>query len=299
MTIPNLETAAVGRPITRLGISLFPVYLTANQLPEIATGPTAGIVLDELPAASVPQLVVTNPTEQPILLVEGEQFVGGRQNRTINVSVLVPSQATVEIPVSCLERGRWGHYRGFERGETFTSRRVRRVKQHAVASSMAMAGSRHGDQSAVWGAVARELDDLNVQAATSAMADADVTFHRDQNRLAAVQELAGLGPLPDQCGVVVAHGPRVVAAEIFGAPHLLTPHWPALIRSHLLEHATDTGRTSATGALRLLGRFGTAESTDSPGIGLGIERHVRGQRVTGQALTLEDAIVHASAFRPA
>ena len=126
-----------------------------------------------------------------------------------------------------------------------------------------------------------------------------VTFHRDQNRLAAVQELAGLGPLPDQCGVVVAHGPRVVAAEIFGAPHLLTPHWPALIRSHLLEHATDTGRTSATGALRLLGRFGTAESTDSPGIGLGIERHVRGQRVTGQALTLESAIVHASAFRPA
>ena len=43
MAIPNLETAAVGRPINRLGISLFPVYLPGNTLPGIATGPSSGI----------------------------------------------------------------------------------------------------------------------------------------------------------------------------------------------------------------------------------------------------------------
>ena len=37
---PNLETAAIGRPITRAGISFFPVYLMDNGLPEIATGPS-------------------------------------------------------------------------------------------------------------------------------------------------------------------------------------------------------------------------------------------------------------------
>jgi len=95
---------------------------------------------------------------------------------------------------------------------------------------------------------------------------------------------------------VVAHGPRVVAAEVFGAPDLLLPHWAALVRSHLLERPTAQGRTSATIALRLLNRFGTAESNDSAGIGLGIERHVRNDRITGQALTLDDATVHASVF---
>ena len=296
MTIPNLGTTAIGQPITRCGISLFPLYLTDNDLPDIATGPAAGIAIDEMPAASVPQLVVTNPTDRPILLVEGEAFVGGQQNRTINVSVLVPSGATLEIPVSCLERGRWGHGRQFEHGATFTPRRVRRTKQEAVAMSMATAGSRHSNQGAVWGAIDQELTDLAVQADTRAIADADAMFNRDQHRFDAVEELSRLGPLSGQCGFVVAHGPRVVAAELFGASHLLSPHWNALIRSHFLESPTAEGRLSATRALKLVGRFGSAESVDSPGIGLGTEQHVRNDRLTGQALTLEGATVHASVF---
>ena len=296
MTIPNLETTAIGQPITRCGISLFPLYLTNNDLPDIATGSAAGITIDEMPAASVPQLVVTNPTGRPILLVEGEAFVGGQQNRTINVSVLVPAGATLEIPVSCLERGRWGHGRHFEHGATFTPRRVRRTKQEAVAMSMATAGSRHSNQGAVWGAIDQELTDLAVQADTRAMADADAMFNRDQHRFAAVEELSRLGPLPGQCGFVVAHGPRVVAAELFGAAHLLSPHWSALIRSHFLESPTAEGRPSATSALKLVGRFGSSESVDSPGIGLGTEQHVRNDRLTGQALTLKGATVHASVF---
>ena len=56
-----------------------------------------------------------------------------------------------------------------------------------------------------------------------------------------VEELARLGPLPGQCGFVVTHGPRIVGAEIFGAPELLKPHWAALVRSYLLEEPTATG----------------------------------------------------------
>ncbi|GIS98310.1 MAG: hypothetical protein CM1200mP26_00230 [Acidimicrobiales bacterium] len=36
---------------------------------------------------------------------------------------------------------------------------------------------------------------------------------------------------------------------------------------------------------------------DSPGLGLGTEHHVNAERVTGQALTLEGALVHAGIFR--
>ncbi len=297
MTIPTLVNASVGRPITRLGISLFPVYLPGNHLPKIATGPDSGLVIDELPAAQVPQLVVINPTDIPVLVVEGEQFVGGAQNRTANVSVLVPPGAKVEIPVSCLEQGRWGAYRDFERGRTFAHRRVRRAKQHSVARSMAMAGSRSSDQGAVWGAIENEITNMDLDAPTHAMSDADQAFERDKGRFAAAEELCGMGPLPGQHGVVVAHGYRVVSAEVFGSPDLLAPHWNALVRSHLLERPTAGERPSATAALKLLGRFAEAESVDSPGIGLGVELHVRTGRVTGQALTLDGSIVHTSLFR--
>ena len=290
----DLERAAIGRPVTRLGVSFFPVYLMDNPLPAIATGPKSGRVIEELTDASVPTLTAANPTDRPILLVEGEQFLGGDQNRTLNVSVLVPAAAKLQIPVSCLEAGRWGRRRDFAAGSTFTHRRVRRAKNEAVARQAATADERRGDQHAVWGSIDAELDDLRVSAPTRAMAAADSVFEREPDRQAAVEELGALGPLSGQSGFVVAHGPRVVATEVFGAPGLLRPHWGALVRSYLLEQPTATGRPSANRVLRALGRISGAACRETPGLGLGVERHLGNPKAVGQALTLQSAVVHVS-----
>ena len=71
------------------------------------TGPTTGVIISERPDAEVPTLVAYNPTLSPVLLMEGETVTGGRQNRVLNVSVLIPAGATIDIPVSCVEQGRW------------------------------------------------------------------------------------------------------------------------------------------------------------------------------------------------
>ena len=60
MLIPQLDTVAIGWPITRLGVSCFPVYLPANDLPAIATGDASKLVMDELDEAAVPTLRVRN-----------------------------------------------------------------------------------------------------------------------------------------------------------------------------------------------------------------------------------------------
>ena len=297
MTITTLDAAPIGPPITRAGISIYPVYLPDNTLPPVATGRESGLVVDELPDAQVPHLVVHNPTDRPILIVEGEQFVGGRQNRTANTSVLIPAGEQREIPVSCLEVGRWGQHRAFEHSPTFTPRRVRRTKQLEVARTMSYAGDRSGDQHQVWEAIHHEMNAMAAASDTGAVADADQVFARDLGRRDAVEELVTGGPLPGQCGIVVAHGWRAVAAEVFGTPELLAAHWGPLVRSHLLEHPTATGSRSATGAMKLLRRFAQAHSVDSPGLGLGTEHHVDAERVTGQALTLDGALVHAGIFR--
>jgi hypothetical protein len=294
--IPHLGNGSVGAPITRGGISVFPVYLGESNLPPISTGPTAGLIIDEVPGGEVPHLVVTNPTDRAILIVEGEQLVGGLQNRSPNVSVLVPAGERLEIPVSCLEHGRWGRHDSFRRGATHTPRRVRRTKNREVAKTMATSGVRSGNQGAVWNAVHQELRYMDVASGTDAIADADVVFERDPDRYSAVEELASMGPLPGQCGIVISHGHRVVGAEVFGALDLLAVHWEALIRSGFLELPTAEGRPSATSALKLLRRFSTAEATRSPGIGLGTEHHVATDQVSGQALILGDSVVHAGIF---
>ena len=294
--IPKLETAAVGNPITRLGVSFFPVYLMANRLPEIATGNSSGLEISELESAEVPALSACNPTKTPVLLVEGEHFVGGKQNRTINVTVLVPEMAKLQIPVSCLEQGRWGRDRAYGRAETYTPASVRSLNQEAVHASMGAFGSRDGDQGAVWNAVDEVLSNLDTPSATSAVADADAVYQRDKRRLDTAEELTSLGPLPGQCGVAVSRGRRVTAVELFGAQDLLAAHWSAVIRSHLLEPGAPAGRPSATSVLSVLKRLGSLMPQDSPGIGMGREQRVKDRRIVGQALTLDESIVHCSAF---
>lgn len=293
---PNLDGAAIGRPITRAGISFFPVYLMENGLPEIATGPAAARVIDELGEASVGDLTVTNPGKTPLLLVEGEQFLGGKQNRTINVSVLVAAGATLEVPVTCLEQGRWGRRRGFRAAPTNTPRRVRRTLHDAVAAQAGTAHARRGDQSEAWSAIEGELRQMRMQSPTAAVADSDGVFERDRERGAAAEELARLGPLPGQCGVVVTHGPRIVGAEVFGAPELLRPHWPSLVRSYLLEEPTTAGWPSPDRVLRALRGIGLARCKHSKGLGLGQERQFTSEKGAGQALMLDGAVVHASAL---
>ena len=71
----------------------------------------------------------------------------------------------------------------------------------------------------------------------------------------------------------------------------------SLVRSYLLD-APDRveGSPSTDRVLRFLKRFGTAESVEAPGVGLGTEHHVETGRLVGQALVWDDLLVHASAF---
>ena len=297
MTIPQLDTVAIGWPITRLGVSFFPVYLPANDLPAIATGEASKLVVDELDEASVQTLRVRNPGDTPVLVVEGEHFLGGKQNRALNATVLVQAQAELDIPVSCLEQGRWGRRLAYRRDSAFAAARVRSAQRAGVAKSMRQTGSRDGDQAAVWSEINQMLSQASVSSPTAAAADMSrETFRREPPRAAVAEELAARGPLSGQCGIVIAQGRRVAAMDLFGAPHLLAVHWAALIRSYLLDSPLASSRPSATQVLNFVRRFASARAQQAPGVGLGVEHRMAHKRLTGQALTLDGAIVHATFF---
>ena len=161
-------------------------------------------------------------------------------------------------------------------------------------------GSRKGDQAGVRHAVDRMLDRAEVESSTTAAADVRrQTSRREPARAAAVEKLAASGPLPGQCGIAVTHESWLQAMDLFGAPDLLAVHWPALIRSYLLESPAVQGRPSATRVLGLAQRFAAAPGRQAPGVGLGVEHRVADRRLVGQALTLDGAIVHTAFFTAA
>jgi hypothetical protein len=277
-------------------VSLFPIYIHGGGGIDIGARPS-DVQITEQGSAEVPTITVTNSGQRPALLVEGETVTGGQQNRVLNVSVLVPGGATINVPVSCVEDGRWNGRSAFERGRTFAPRRVRRVKNMTVSDSVRRGGTKSSDQGAVWNSIDYELDRLKVDSSTRAMQASELLFEADNSLANAAQELAGIGPLPGQCGIVLGHGKRIVAAEIFATPELLAANWEALIRAALLDAPERIeGSPSVSRALRFVTRIGTARGTRSPGVGLGEELHLETTRMVGQALVLDGAVVHASAF---
>jgi hypothetical protein len=154
--ITLIDNASVGRPITRAGVSFFPVYIR-QAAPVIGTGPVGGVHISERPDAEVPTVQVTNTSGSPVLLVEGETVTGGRQDRVLNVSVLVPAGATIDLPVSCVEQGRCNGGTTFGRSQMLATRRVRRAKTAGVSASIRQAGAKRSDQVQVWEAVRLEL----------------------------------------------------------------------------------------------------------------------------------------------
>ncbi len=74
-------------------------------------------------SGSVPELRFVNNGAQPVFILDGEELVGAKQNRVVNLSLLVPAKSTLTIPVSCVEAGRW-HARS--RAFTAASDAVRR-----------------------------------------------------------------------------------------------------------------------------------------------------------------------------
>src|SRR5512133_3615464 len=60
-------------------------------------------------AGSVPELMVINRANKPVLLVDGEELAGAKQNRVLNTSILVKEVSKTKIPVSCTEQGLWSY----------------------------------------------------------------------------------------------------------------------------------------------------------------------------------------------
>jgi len=297
MTIKILDHVAVGLPIARRGISFLPVYLAGNDLPAMTTGAESGLTIEELARATVPTLMAHNPTDRPILVVEGEHWLGGKQNRALNATILVPPNSELEIPVSCLEQGRWSHRRAqYRRSTSYAPRRVRQTTVESVNRSAERSGRRDSAQGAVWHSIGAELQEANVQSESDAAEDLHRRFEADTGWRDAVAELEAMGPLPQQCGFVVSHGDRAVAAELFGSRDLLAVHWSALIRSYLREHPIATGYAPCTRSLYRLRDFGRVAGHTQEGVGMGWEKRVSGKTMVGQALMLEQGLVHASIF---
>lgn len=295
-TLPDVR---VGDPIRHEALAVFPLFSTADGavdylLSDEAIGAGSVTVEEVSEGGSVPNLLVTNQGDSPVLFLEGEELRGAKQNRVLNTSVLVAAHSKTPIPVSCVERGRWRYRtRHFESGGSHSSSKLRHILKKSAYLSMKAGQGYTSDQMQVWGEVTRQMASLGSSSETAAMAD---TFENHRERLDEFRE--SLRYVEGATGVAVAVGTRVVAMDLFDRPSTCAKVWNRLLSGVVMD-ALEAGPADQVAQPSdvegLLARLKDGEWEPAPAVGEGQEyRYDADAETHASALVCGGSVLHGS-----
>lgn len=306
------QRVRIADPFNRHNLTVFPIVdetspATADYLPFGAARKSGMIKVTEVSeGGSVPQLAVQTLSGMAVLLLDGEELIGARQNRIVNLTILAAGKTTVVIPVSCVERGRWSYRsRDFTESPRTMYPRARAQKMMDVSSSLRNSGARHADQSAVWADVDYRASELRSHSDTGAMGDIYDHHH------ASVEEyLHEIVWLDGQVGAAFAIDGYVVGLDVFDSQNIAREYLPKVIRSYALDaiaqksnrprraRSADAPRSArADEVAELIEQVCNAESSSFPAVGVGTDVRIDSKDLAGAALVRDEAVVHLSAFR--
>lgn len=223
------SSISLGEPIVSRGWSLFPMFPIRRPEARMISMRAAVLrglarVEERADAASVRELCVHNLSGRPVLVRDGDLFVAGKQDRVADRPMLLAEGAATEIPVSCVEAGRWAHGERADFGvPPYDADLSLRYSRRADTAE----GGRP-DQDRTWARVAehrsaRGFDDLSgsLVASQAVMADDLVDFVED------------LSPVYGATGLALCRsterGPRVAEVAWYADPALCEETWIATV----------------------------------------------------------------------
>src|SRR5262245_27248271 len=296
----TLKAARLGAPRAHMNLAVFPLWSPAPMDRRYLTldeGVSSGRVrvTEVSHAGSVPELCLVNDADQPVLLLDGEELRGAKQNRVLNLTILAPAGKTIVVPVSCVEQGRWAH-----RSAAFTSSdyllyaRSRGEKAGAISRSLEVEGRARSDQGAVWDSIEAKMGRLGTSSATRAMEDIYV------DRSGSIDAfVTALRPEPEQTGAVFALNTKVAGLELFDHADVFAKAFPKLVRSWALDAIEDepalASVPSEDAARAFMAMVAAAEMKSFAAVGQGVDVRLNAAQVTGGAVVDGDRVVHLNA----
>jgi hypothetical protein len=301
--IPFLQNVKIARKQVHKNLTVFPLLAPYGIDPDYLTLEQALnqnlIQITELDnEGSVPELKLLNRGEKGVLIIEGEELVGAKQNRIVNSSFLIAGKTEVVLPVSCVEQGRW-NYRSelFESGKIMMHASLRREHQQDVCYSLSRGEGYRSDQGRIWNNISEKSARMGVESPTYAMAD---VYESYEDKLSEFLDKFHLIDL--QVGAVFAINGQILGLEVFGCHDTFTRFFEKLFKSYALD-ALDNFSTPRKKSVppdkarRFIISATKGKGESHPSLGLGTSLTFESRAVSGAALVEGSRVLHLSAFR--
>ncbi len=302
-TISNyLSALRLGEPQVFKNMAVVPVFTSPNG------GPDYGLLKEAMDQAlititevdrsgSVPELKVITTSPRPILLLDGEELIGAKQNRVLNTSILLKGNSETLIPVSCTEQGRW-HYTSaaFSDSGVIMSHRGRASKTDTVTGSLRSKRGYSSEQIGVWSDIETLHREAGTTSQTRAMRDVYTAKAQDLGAY-----LSAFECVAHQQGSLVFINGEPVGLDVIPRQRAYQALHPKLIKSYaidaLLQNQGGFDAPSLATARAFLQEAQGCEDNIFTSVGLGYDYRFWGRQVVGSALVLEGHIIHLALFR--
>ena len=297
-----LRGLTIGEPQAFRNLAAIPLIL--HNAPKagyitLAKAVTSGVasITEISEGGSVPQLMLDNIGKDNVLVLDGEELIGAKQNRIANLTILAAAESKTVIPVSCVEQGRWSYRSAnFNVSERTQFSRGRAAKAEALSANLKSTGTYGADQGGVWNSIQEKQSRMSVDSPTAAMADMYDQHHDNvedyTSRFAAVE---------NQVGVMFAIDGEIEGMDIFDASDTFATMLPKLARSFAIDAietaSQETKPLEQKSATRFLDRVAAAQADTYPGVGLGTDVRLSAALVAGGALVHDEKLIHLAAFR--
>ncbi len=271
-----------------------PLYLTLDEALTEKTVEITEVSAD----GSVPELRLRNTGNRPVLLLDGEELIGAKQNRTVNMTTMVAGKSEILLPVTCVEAGRWR-----DDSVLFQSSRQahfaegRAAKQADVSERLFLRRAPNPDQGDVWNRISEKASRLRVPSPTAAMTDVFAAHSGTVEEYVAA--LMADVSSNEVGGVFVLNG-RVFGIERFDAVQTWHKLLPKIIRSFALDavdkQSEPTKPLDPDAVAAFVARIAVAPVETYPALGIGENLRLREPGLTGAALSTDGMVTHLSAF---
>ncbi|HUC84290.1 MAG TPA: DUF6569 family protein [Candidatus Acidoferrales bacterium] len=250
-------------------------------------------------SGSVPELLVVNRGQSPVLLIDGEELAGAKQNRVLNTSVLLKEFSETRIPVSCTEQGRWSYSSpSFASSGNVMAQKARALKSRSVSQSLNTSASFHSDQGEVWNEICELQAKAGCCSPTSAMGDVFKAREEDLHRCLEI-----FHRIPGQLGLLAFTNTRPAGFDLLSLSTAYATVHPKLVRSYALESLLESAPADApsldftTMAKSFTDRAVACGEHRFSSVGCGSDYRYRGEQLAGAALVHAEEAIHVAFFQ--
>ncbi len=246
---------------------------------------------------SVPELRLLNNGVNPLLVTEGEILIGAKQNRVVDVTVIVAAHQEVVLPVSCVEQGRWKYETAEFRTADFAPAALRADRTANRALQRDHSSHAPDVQGEVWQGVSGYLQDLDAHSPTDSMTDAyELANDRIDDYRAGLRLPAGTR------GVIVCREGQAVGMDLFDSPSAMKSVWKRLSGGYILDavrHCSSTRKSGKKAATSFYKHLSKTLQTSQAEIGCGSRIDSPAKGVATAGVWFSGGIRHLSAFADA